>query len=50
MAMNGTVTIRKIWKRCQAIKERKCHKYEDMNAEHAMHYFPRMTTLNGQEQ
>ncbi len=53
MAMNGAVTIRKIWKSCQAVKESEHHKYEDMNAEleqHAMHCFPRMTTLNGQEQ
>lgn len=45
MAMNGAVTIRKIWKSCQAIKESEHHKYEDMNAEleqHAMHCFPRM--------
>ncbi|CAI8608476.1 unnamed protein product [Vicia faba] len=46
MAMNGAVTIRKIGKSCQAIKESEHHKYEDMNAEHAMHCFPRMTTLN----
>lgn len=35
------------------IKESEHHKYEDMDAEleqHAMHCFPRMTTLNGQEQ
>lgn len=50
MAMNGAVTIRKIWKSNQAIKESEHHKYEDMNAEleqHAMHCFKRMTTLNG---